>query len=70
MKNKNKNNKKKVTLHMLTHVAMRGCVLTSLVVCINDNIRGIRERNVTIRNAIRTTNIHSLGFGILWGLIL
>ena len=52
MKNKNKNNKKKVTLYMLTHVAMRGCVLTSLVVCINDNIRGIRERNVTIRNAI------------------
>ena len=29
--------KKKVTLHMLTHDAMRGCGLTSLVVCINDN---------------------------------
>jgi hypothetical protein len=33
---------------MLTHGAMRGCGLNSLVVCINDKIRDIRERNVTI----------------------
>jgi len=31
--------KKKKTLHMLTHGVMRGCGLTSLVVCINDEFR-------------------------------
>jgi hypothetical protein len=41
-----------VTLHMLTHGAMRGCGLTFLVVCINDRFRDIRERNVTIRSEI------------------
>jgi hypothetical protein len=68
--------KKKVTLHMLTHGTMRGCGLTSLVVCINDRFRDIRERNVTIRSEIWTTNICSLGFWdirecvTLWRLIL
>ena len=33
---KKKNENKRVTLHILTHGAMRGCGLTSLVVCIND----------------------------------
>ena len=54
--------RRKVTLHILTHGAMRGCRLTSSVVCINDIIRDIRERNVTIRSEIWTTNIRSLGF--------
>ena len=60
----------------LTHGAMRGCGLTSLVVCINEKKRDMRERNVTIRSEIWTTNIRSLGFRvirewvILWGLIL
>ena len=50
---KNKNKNKKVTLHMLTHGAMRGCGgLTSWVVCINDKFCDIRERNVTIRSEI------------------
>jgi hypothetical protein len=49
---KKKKNKKKVTLHILTHGAMRGCGMTSLVVCINDNICDIRERKVTIRSNI------------------
>jgi hypothetical protein len=68
--------KKKKTLHMLTHGAMRGCGLTSLVVCINDKFCDIRERNVTIRSDIWTTNIRSLGFWdtrecvTLWRLIL
>jgi hypothetical protein len=31
---------------------MRGCGLTSHVVCINDPFRDIRERNVTIRSEI------------------
>ena len=61
-KKKNKRKKKKVTLHMLTHGAMWGCGLTSLVVYIDDEFRGIRERNATIRNGIWTTNIRSLGF--------
>ena len=43
---------KKVILHILIHGAMRGCGLTSLVVCINDNIYDIRERNVTLRSEI------------------
>jgi hypothetical protein len=45
-----KKKKKKVTLHMLTHGVMRGCGLTSWVVCINDKIHDIRERNVAIRS--------------------
>ena len=49
---KKKEKNKKVALHILTHGAMRGCGLTSLVVCINDKIRDIRERNVTIRSEI------------------
>ena len=71
-----KKKKKKKTLHMLTHGAMRGCGLTSLAVCINDKFRDIRERNVTRRSEIWTTNICSQGFRdirecvTLWGLIL
>jgi 23S rRNA maturation mini-RNase III len=57
-----KKKKKKVALHILAHGAMRGCGLSSLVVCINDKFRDIRERNVTKRSEIRTTNIRSLGF--------
>ena len=41
---------------------MRGCALTSLVICINDKIRDIRKRNVTIKSVIWTRNICSLGF--------
>ena len=73
---KKKNKNKKVALHILTHGAMRGCGLTSLVVCINDKIRDIRERNVTIRSEIWTTNTRSLRFRDIrewvtfWGLIL
>ena len=63
---------------MLTHGAMRGCGLTSCVVCINEEKNyDIRERNVTtIRSEIWTTNIHSLRFKdirkcvTLWRLIL
>ena len=61
---------------MLTHGAMQRCGLTSWVVCINDKNRDTRERNVTIRSEIWTTNIHSLGFWdikkwvTLWRLIL
>ena len=33
---KKKKKNEKVTLYMLTHGAMQGCGLTSLVVCIND----------------------------------
>ena len=44
--------KKKKTLHILPHDAMRGFGLTSLVVCFNDEIRDIRKRNVTIRSGI------------------
>jgi hypothetical protein len=47
---------------MLTHGAMPGCGCSSLVVCINDKFHDIRERNVTIRSEIWTTNIRSLGF--------
>ena len=49
---KKKSEKKKVALHMLTHNAMRGFGVTSLVVCINDKICDIKERNVTIRSKI------------------
>jgi hypothetical protein len=41
-----------VTLDILTHGAMRGCGLTSLMICINDKIHNTRERNVTIRSEI------------------
>ena len=34
--------------------------MTSLVVCINNKIHDIKERNVTIRSEICTTNIRSL----------
>ena len=47
-----KNKNKKVTLHMLTHGTMRGCGLTSWVVCIDDKYCDIRDRNVTIRSEI------------------
>ena len=47
-----KKNKNKVTLHMLTHGAMRGSGLTSWVVCVNEKFCDIRERNVTIRSEI------------------
>ena len=56
--------------------AMRGCGLTSLLVCINEKNCDIRERNVTIRSEIWTMNICSLGFWdirewvTLWRLIL
>ena len=43
---------KKVTLHILIHGAIQGCALTSMVVCIDDKIHDIRERNVTIRSKI------------------
>ena len=73
---KKKEKEKEKTLHMSTHGAMWGCELTSLVVCINDKFHDIRERNVTIRSEIWTTNIRSLGFHdirewvTLWRLIL
>ena len=51
-KKKKKNKNKKVTLHILAHGAMRGYGLSSLVVCINDKIRDIKERNVTIRSEV------------------
>ena len=41
---KKKKKKKKVTLHILIHGAMRGCGLTSLLACINDKTRGIRQK--------------------------
>ena len=71
-----KKKKKKVALHILTHGAMQGCGLTSLVVCINDKIHDVRERKVTIRSEIWTMNICSLGLWdirewvTLWGLLL
>ena len=40
-----KKKKKKVTLHILTHGAMQGCELISLVVCIDDKIRDMRKRS-------------------------
>jgi hypothetical protein len=48
--------------HILTYDAMQGCGLTSWVVCINDKFRDIRERDVTIRSEIRTTDNRSRGF--------
>ena len=71
-----KKKKKKMTLHILTHGAMRGCGLTYVMVCNNDKINDIRERNVTIRSEIWTAIIRSLEFwdirelGTLWRLIL
>ena len=73
---KKKKKKKKKTLHMLTHGAMPRCGLTSLMGYIDDKFCDIRERNVTIRSEIGTTNIRSLGFRdtrecvTLWRLIL
>ena len=61
---------------MLTHGAMRGCGLPSWVIYINDKFCDTRERNVTIKSDIWTTNILSLGFWdigesvTLWKLIL
>ena len=58
------------------HMTMQGCGLTSLVICINDRICDIRERNVTIKSEIWSRNICSLGVGdirewvILWKVIL
>ena len=75
-KNKTKNKSKKVTLHILIDGAMRGCGLTSLVFRINDKICDLRERDVTIRSELWTTNIRSPWFWVirewvtLWGLIL
>ena len=75
-KKKKKNTNKKVTLHMLTHGTIWGCGLTCLMICIHDKFRDIRERNVTIRSHIWTTNITSLWFQdirecvTLWRLIL
>jgi hypothetical protein len=75
-KSHKKNKQKKVALHMLTYGAMWGCGLNSWIVCINDKICDIRERNVTTRSDIWTTNICSLGFRdvrewvTLWGLVL
>ena len=47
---KKKNKKKKVTLHILTHGTMRERGFTSWVICINDKICDVRERNVTRRS--------------------
>ena len=60
---KKKQKNKKVTLHMLAHDATWGCRLTSLVVCINDNIHDIRERNVTIEWDLNYKNL----FPRVWG---
>ena len=49
---KKKKEKEKVTLHILTHGGMRGCGLTSLVICINDKIRDTKERKVTTKSEI------------------
>ena len=48
---KKKNENKNVALHILTHGAMQRCGLTSLVVCTDNKIRDVRERNVTIRSS-------------------
>jgi len=59
-----------------SHGAMWGCGLTSWMVCNIDKVHDIRERNVTIRSEIWTTNIRALGFRdtrewvTLWRLIL
>jgi hypothetical protein len=49
---KKKKKNKKVANHILIHDAMRGCGLTSWVVCINDKIHDTRERNVIIKSKI------------------
>ena len=75
-RHKKKNKNRKVTLHILTHGAMQGRGLTSLVVFVNDQICNIRERNMTIRSEIWTKNVRSLGFQdirewvLLWRLII
>ena len=40
------------TLLMLTHGTIHRCGLISLIVCINDGIYDVKERNVTIRSEI------------------
>jgi hypothetical protein len=50
--NKWQKKKKKKTLHILTHGAMRGCGLTFVVVCSIGKTLDVRERNVTIRSEI------------------
>jgi hypothetical protein len=52
IRRRKKNKNKKVALRILTHDAMQGRGLNSLVVCIDDKIRDIRERNMTIRSEI------------------
>ena len=47
-----KKKKKKKTLHILTHGTRRGCGLTSLVLCINDQIHDIKEKDVTTTSEI------------------
>ena len=49
-KKKKKDKNTKVTPHILTHGAMLGCGLTSLMVCINNKNCEIMERKVTIRD--------------------
>ena len=73
---KKKKKTKKVALHISPHGATRGHGLTSLVVCNYDKFHDTRERNVTTKSEIWTTNIRSLGFRdirewvTLWMLIL
>ena len=50
---------------MPTHDTMQRCGLTSLMVCINEKFRDIREKDVTIGSEISTTNIRFLGIRIL-----
>ena len=74
---KKKKKKLKVTLHILTHGAMQcegvGWLLWWLTL---NKTRDIRERNVTIKSEIWTTNNRPLGFWdirewvIIWWLIL
>jgi hypothetical protein len=52
MWHKKKEEEEETALHILTHGAMHGCGLTSLVVCINDKNCDIRERNVIVRSEI------------------
>ena len=78
-KKKKKSKNMKVTLHILTYGAIRGCELICLVACINDKNHDIRERIVTIRSEIWTTYIcsdvpydkrYTRKWVILWRLIL
>ena len=49
-KNENKNNQKKVILHIWTDGPMQGCGLTFLVVCIDDKLCYTRESKATVRS--------------------